>query len=587
MIKLLIKYLPNPEAPNDNKVFAFGLVAIVLISILDWFMGADVRLNVLHVFPLAAIAFNCKKLLYTAQAFLISIALQVLAINFYELRLGYMLMDILAAISASTIATYLARMARESILQSYLFSTNIKLDAVLESIVDAVFISDAKGTFVNFNKAFATFHRFKNKEECLNHSDKYAAILDILTTGGEPVPLEDWVVARALRGESAVGSEYILQLKSTGETWIGSYSFAPIRDRNGKIVGSVVTGRDVTQIKKNEQELIRYRDHLEEIVAERTKSLEESRERFRAIFEKVPIGVALIDSFNGKIYEINPKFADITGRTKEELICINWMTITHPDDVQDDLDNMARLNKGEVPGFNMSKRYIRPDGSFVWVSMTIAPIKEADGSHNRHLCMVEDITARIKHEGMIHQLAFYDSLTKLPNRRLFYDRMNQAMASSKRSGLYGALMFLDLDNFKPLNDTHGHDVGDLLLIEVAERLKGCVREMDTLGRFGGDEFVVMIRELNKDKVKSRVEAEAIAEKIRLVLSEPYHLHTKHLGQPDKSVKHKCTASIGVVLFLNHQAGQEDLVKWADSAMFQAKADGRNIVRFIDPDQILK
>ena len=140
-------------------------------------------------------------------------------------------------------------------------------------------------------------------------------------------------------------------------------------------------------------------------------------------------------------------------------------------------------------------------------------------------------------------------------------------------------MFLDLDNFKALNDTHGHAAGDLLLVEVSHRLRSCVREMDTVARLGGDEFVVMFRELDGDRISSRLQASAIAEKIRAGLAEPYVLTTQdHQGAP-MTIEHHCTASIGVVLFLGDGASQDDIFKFADAAMYQAKAAGRNTVRF--------
>ena len=142
-------------------------------------------------------------------------------------------------------------------------------------------------------------------------------------------------------------------------------------------------------------------------------------------------------------------------------------------------------------------------------------------------------------------------------------------------------MFLDLDNFKPLNDAHGHEVGDLLLIEVADRLKNCVREMDTVTRFGGDEFVVMLSELDVDKAESITQAEIVAEKIRITLSEPYLLTIKHVGKVDATIKHHCTASIGVAMFIDHEASQDDILKGADTAMYQAKKSGRNSIRFYD------
>jgi len=189
-----------------------------------------------------------------------------------------------------------------------------------------------------------------------------------------------------------------------------------------------------------------------------------------------------------------------------------------------------------------------------------------------------EISRRVKSEEWALQLALHDTLTGLPNRRMLGDRLNQAMAASKRSGLYGALMFLDLDNFKPLNDAHGHDIGDLLLIEVAKRLTDCVREMDTVVRFGGDEFVVMLRELDADKGISTEQAISVAEKIRLRVAKPYQLSISLPGQADRTIEHHCTVCIGVVVFINHEASQADILKWADAAMYLAKAFGRDNVK---------
>lgn len=195
----------------------------------------------------------------------------------------------------------------------------------------------------------------------------------------------------------------------------------------------------------------------------------------------------------------------------------------------------------------------------------------------------EKITRALREsENKIRKLAFYDTLTQLANRRLMTDRLGLAMAVSKRSQRYGAVMFLDLDNFKPLNDTYGHDVGDLLLIEVARRITGCVRAADTVARFGGDEFVVMIGELDTGKQQSMLQAGVIAEKIRVALAEPYLLIRKQGEETNATVEHHCTSSIGVALFFGHDAPQEDILKWADIAMYQAKEAGRNQTKFFEP-----
>ena len=154
------------------------------------------------------------------------------------------------------------------------------------------------------------------------------------------------------------------------------------------------------------------------------------------------------------------------------------------------------------------------------------------------------------------------------------------MAASKRDGRYCALMFVDLDNFKPLNDSHGHEVGDLLLIEVAARMKSCVREVDTVARFGGDEFVVMICGLDGTEIPElEGQASTVAEKIRVALARPYVLSVDQPGKEHATIMHQCSASIGVTLFVNHQLEAGEILKRADVAMYQAKDDGRNTIHF--------
>lgn len=186
-------------------------------------------------------------------------------------------------------------------------------------------------------------------------------------------------------------------------------------------------------------------------------------------------------------------------------------------------------------------------------------------------------------ESRFRQLADYDTLTKLPNRRLFFDRLWQTMLASKRGSHYAALMFIDLDNFKPLNDLYGHKVGDLLLIEVARRISACVRGIDTVARFGGDEFVVMLSELDVTEAVAAAQAGDIAEKIRAMLAEPYVLKPPPEDNTESiAVEHRCTSSIGVALFHDLQPKPEEILKCADMAMYQAKSDGRNLIRFYKP-----
>ena len=192
------------------------------------------------------------------------------------------------------------------------------------------------------------------------------------------------------------------------------------------------------------------------------------------------------------------------------------------------------------------------------------------------------ISSEAERQAMVnkmHEMAYYDGLTHLPNRRMLLDRLSQALALSKRFLRYGALMFIDLDKFKTLNDAHGHEAGDLLLMQVSQRLTQCLRDIDTVSRFGGDEFVVMITDLGEDPSKARELAAIIAEKIRATLAEPYQLMLPITNVP-KPFTFECSASIGVVMFFGHEKTREELLKIADMAMYQSKEAGRNQVRIV-------
>lgn len=189
---------------------------------------------------------------------------------------------------------------------------------------------------------------------------------------------------------------------------------------------------------------------------------------------------------------------------------------------------------------------------------------------------IDDATQQLR------TLAFYDPLTKLPNRRLFGDRLTQAMVAGKRLDLCGALMFLDLDKFKQLNDEYGHAVGDQFLVEAAHRIRSCLRDSDTVARFGGDEFVVMLNGLGCDHEQAAAQAGRVAEKIRASLAEPYHLVYQPSGQPDVRVEHHASASIGVMMFRGQEDSEEDVLRAADAAMYRAKQGGCNRVCFHEP-----
>ena len=313
------------------------------------------------------------------------------------------------------------------------------------------------------------------------------------------------------------------------------------------------------------------------------KALLISEERHRFLVDNIS-DVVWVMNLEGRFTYYSPSVERLRGFTPAEAMQQSLRDVMAPESLTiatEALERMAVAVKAgqPSPGFRGELEERCKDGSSVWTEASASAMHNAQGEFIGILGVTRDISRRKEMEEQVHQLAFHDPLTDLPNRRLLNDRLSQAMGASKRTGYYGAVMFLDLDNFKPLNDVHGHEVGDLLLIEVAERLKGCVRETDTVARFGGDEFVVMIRELEADRGRSVEQAGLIAEKIRRALSTPYSLLVKANGEAGTIVEHRCSASIGVVLFNNHEAEQKEILKWADAAMYQAKDLGRNRVHF--------
>ncbi len=325
-------------------------------------------------------------------------------------------------------------------------------------------------------------------------------------------------------------------------------------------------------------------------ITERARSAEELLRRNKllsAVIENFPGGISLVDA-ELRVAAFNKQF--------QQLLDFPDSLLNKPDLRFHDIIRF-NANRGDYgPGepeqqvaamvaraldFQPHKfERVRPNGTVLEISGIAMP----DGGF---VTTYIDITARKQAEQEIQNLAFHDTLTRLPNRRLLNDRLHQALATSKRSGAFCALMFLDLDNFKPLNDEHGHEVGDLLLVEAANRLKSCVREADTVSRFGGDEFVVLVSDLPTDQTAATAQAERIAEKIRIALSQPYLLSSKRDGEADTVIEHRCTVSIGVTVFVNQQISQDDILRWADMAMYQAKEAGRNTVRFHDSDAAVK
>jgi len=307
----------------------------------------------------------------------------------------------------------------------------------------------------------------------------------------------------------------------------------------------------------------------------------DSEELFRTTFENAQVGVARLD-IEGRWLEVNHKLCEITGYRHDELLKLRFHDITHPEDLGADVAGTRELMNGKVQSLDREKRYIRKDGESIWVHIRTSLIRTPLGEPKYLVAVATDMSERKQAEEALHKLAFYDPLTQLPNRRLLLDRLGHALAGSARSQHLGAIMFIDLDNFKTLNDTQGHDVGDRLLAEAALRLQHSVRQGDTVARLGGDEFVVMLENLPADGLVA-AQVEAVAEKILATLGRPYHLEPMTGSGRQSANDYHCTASIGVTLFGAQTDNVDELLKQADLAMYRAKDSGRNTIRFFDPD----
>jgi diguanylate cyclase (GGDEF)-like protein/PAS domain S-box-containing protein len=376
--------------------------------------------------------------------------------------------------------------------------------------------------------------------------------------------------------------------------WMLLWQLSPLLKTAHKLTLLATTNRPAKPLQVTRQDeigaLIGGFNHLLESLGKRETALTDSEFRWKFAIEGAGDGLWDWNVPHSTVF-FSTRWKTMLGFTEDEIgnNLDEWSKRVHPDDLERVMADVQAHLDGLTPLYLNEHRVRCKDDSWKWVlDRGLVVSRDAQGKPLRAIGTHSDVTERHQAETarnalqeQIRQLAFIDPLTQLPNRRLLDDRLNQALAASKRSGLYGALMFLDLDNFKPLNDTHGHGAGDMLLAEVARRLTAFVRETDTVARLGGDEFVVLLNELHADKATSTEQAGAVAEKIRVALAEPYQLTVTQPGDPVTTVEHHCSASIGVVLFVNHLSSQVDLMKWADAAMYQAKDAGRNVVRFYE------
>ncbi|HEX5372587.1 MAG TPA: diguanylate cyclase [Aquabacterium sp.] len=388
---------------------------------------------------------------------------------------------------------------------------------------------------------------------------------------GERVVVEDisthpyWVNYRQLAARAGLGACWSQPIQSSTQQVLGTFAIYHHEPHSPSVA-------DI--------ELIEQSARLASIAIERSRAsaaLQKSEESYRLLVEAANEGICVAQ--DGVIKFANPKLLEIVGVSLSELIDQSFLNFIDEADHELVLANHRKRLTGLANDLKYPMRIVTRHHGVRWCEIS-GVLFEWQG-RPATLNLLTDITERRQMEERIREMAYHDTLTQLANRRLLIDHLGLAMASHKRSGRYGALIFMDLDNFKILNDTQGHHVGDLLLMEVAQRLRRSVRACDTVARFGGDEFVLLLSDLHEDLITSRTQAQGVAEKIRTTVSEHYRLSVPQREGEAVLIEHECSASIGVVMFMGQSGSENEVVKQADAAMYQAKEAGRNTIRFSD------
>jgi diguanylate cyclase (GGDEF)-like protein/PAS domain S-box-containing protein len=419
-------------------------------------------------------------------------------------------------------------------------------NSLIESMQDGFSVLDKDGRPTAANPALCRMTGFSREE---------------LVGSGVPFPYwppEERAAIQAafdktLRGE--IGNFELTFMHKSGRRFPVIVSPSIVRDRKGDIVSYIATVKDVSTLKR-----------VEATVQLKQAELREAQRIAHVGSWRLDLATDEV-TWSDELYrmlDLDPALPPPNYAEHQRLFTPeSWERLSRA---------LSRTKESAVP-YELELEMIRTDGTHGWMLARGEVLRDERNAVIGLHGVAMDITERKLAAARIEHLAYHDQLTLLPNRLLLLDRLNQALMSTSRVGHAAALLFIDLDNFKSLNDTCGHDVGDKLLKVVAHRLVSCVREGDTVARLGGDEFVVMLLDLSEQALDAAAQAEAIGEKILAALRQPYRLDAH---------SYRSTASIGVTLFSGGQHGSDELMKQADIAMYQAKSSGRDTLRFFDP-----
>jgi diguanylate cyclase (GGDEF)-like protein/PAS domain S-box-containing protein len=430
-----------------------------------------------------------------------------------------------------------------------------RFDDLLEHLPAGVTVHDADGCIILVNRlATALLGRSENE---LTGTRTGEGDWHLVHEDLSPMAADDYPVNRVLRTKAKViGTVLGMRARdAAAPCWMICNAY-PEFDDDGSLAGAVVCFTDCSALKDAQQRLAK------------------SEERLRLMLQGSSDAPWDWDLVSGETY-YSERWWDMLGYRPGELPAdrATWRRMMHPDDLVQTTAFMAELLLGRRQSYSIEFRLHHRAGHYVPVLARGFVLRDADGKALRLSGTSTDLTERKQSERRIYELAYFDPLTGLPNRRFLIEELDKTLARGTRSGQYGALLFIDLDNFKLLNDTMGHDVGDMLLRQVAQRLRQALRDSDQLARLGGDEFVVVLENLGASALEATPHADHVARKILALLAEPYELP----GNPSPR-----TPSIGITLFDGSAGGIDALLRQADLAMYRAKADGRNTARFFDP-----
>jgi diguanylate cyclase (GGDEF)-like protein/PAS domain S-box-containing protein len=426
-------------------------------------------------------------------------------------------------------------------------------DALLDQLPAGIVVHAADGRIVSANRL--AFELLGLSEAQVRVREASAGSLVLLREDGSAMPVEDNPADLVLRTGKKVTCLVVGVVVSGSTSWLLCNAY-PEYDENGAVQHVVVCFTDCTALKQTQL------------------SLEKSEQRLRLVLKGSTDAPWDWDLVSGEVY-YSERWWNMLGYPDDERIedPDTWRRLLHPDDDKVIGGYVMELTASRRDTYSLEFRLRHRDGHYVPVLARGYVLRDGAGKALRISGVNTDLTERKHTERRIYELAYFDHLTGLPNRRFLLEELEHVLARGRRSKHFSALAYLDLDNFKLLNDTMGHDLGDMLLQQAAQRLRATVRESDQLARLGGDEFVVVLEDVGATPRAAAAEADRTVAKILAALGQPFQLG---------SVLFKSSASVGITLFDGSGASVEALLKQADLAMYRAKADGRNLARFFDP-----